>query len=79
MNFTGFCRLCIAAAVLAAMVYVFAPLPVKGFGPLREYARILRETDIAPGSLFYTDVEQSNEAEMNSRGVYMQKKVPPFN
>jgi hypothetical protein len=34
---------------------------------LREYARVVEETGIMPGALFYTDIPQSIEAEFNNR------------
>ena len=48
-------------------MYVFAPLPVEHFAPMRDYARVVRDTGIAPGALYYTDVAQSTDAEMNNR------------
>lgn len=42
-------------------------MPVEHFGPMRDYARVVRDTGIAPGALYYSDVAQTNDAEMNNR------------
>jgi hypothetical protein len=62
----GFLRFCLSLAALWTVI-MLAPVPVEHFAPLRDYARVVRDTDIAPGALYYTDVAQSNDAEMNNR------------
>lgn len=59
-------RLCVAAAVFWVL-YLVTPIFVESFPPLREYARVVEETGIMPGALFYTDIPQSIEAEFNNR------------
>jgi hypothetical protein len=63
----GLVRLCLALAALWAVIQALAPLPVEHFAPVRDYARVVGETGIAPGALYYTDVAQSSDAEMNNR------------
>ena len=63
----GFIRLCLALAALWAVIQVLATIPVEHFAPGRAYARVVRDTGIAPGALYYTDVAQSTDAEMNNR------------
>ncbi len=60
-------RLCIALALLWLVVYVLAPLPVEHFEPMRVFSRAAGENNITPGSLYYTDVPVSTEAEMSNR------------
>ncbi|MDR3320366.1 MAG: hypothetical protein LBS77_05525 [Desulfovibrio sp.] len=62
-------RLGLALVVLVCIVYGFAPIPVEFFAPMREYADVVRDTGIEPGALYYTDVEQTNYAEMSNRDV----------
>lgn len=60
-------RLALAMGVLWLIVEVLAPLPVKHFGPMREYAKVVDRTGITPGALYYNDVDQSLDAETNNR------------
>ncbi len=60
-------RLAVAAALFWLIVFVLAPLPVKHFGPMRSYAEVVDKTGIAPGLLFYNDVPQTLDAEINNR------------
>ena len=60
-------RLALALACLWFVMYVLAPLPVEHFEPMRTFARAARENDITPGSLYYTDVPVSTQAEMSNR------------
>ena len=60
-------RLGLALACLWFIVYVLAPLPVERFEPMRVFARAAQENNIAPGSLYYTDVPVSTQAEMSNR------------
>ena len=72
--------LLVALAALFCVIYGLAPLPLEFFAPLREYARVVDDTGIAPGALYYTDVPQSNEAEMNNRDsirYFTDKRVGP--
>lgn len=52
---------------LIIVIYVLAPFGVEHIAPLKEYARIVDETGIVPGALYYTDIPQSADAEMNNR------------
>lgn len=63
------CLWCLKVALffLWLVMYVLAPLPVEHFAPFREYARVVDRTGILPGALYYTDVEQSLDAETNNR------------
>ena len=60
-------RLAVALGVLWLIIYVLAPLPVKYFGPMQNYARVVDRMGITPGALFYNDVDQSLDAETNNR------------
>jgi hypothetical protein len=60
-------RLGLALVVLLGIVYGLAPLLLNSFAPLRAYDQIVRETDIIPGVLFYSEVPQTRDAEMNNR------------
>jgi hypothetical protein len=60
-------RLGLALAVLLVVVYVLAPLPLQHFGPMRVYDQVVQETGITPGVLFYSEVPQTRDAEMNNR------------
>ncbi|MDL2279405.1 hypothetical protein LJC15_01910, partial [Desulfovibrio sp. OttesenSCG-928-G11] len=62
----GIARLCCAVAFLAALIWL-TPYLVAAFGPLREYNRVLEETDIRPGALYYSDVPQTVDGEFNNR------------
>ncbi|MDR1660476.1 MAG: hypothetical protein LBR94_09125 [Desulfovibrio sp.] len=62
-----FLRFCLALTALWAVIHVLAPIPVEHFAPMRDYAQVVRDTGIAPGALYYTDVAQSSDAEMNNR------------
>ncbi|MDR2056218.1 MAG: hypothetical protein LBQ10_10185 [Desulfovibrio sp.] len=63
----GILRFCFALTALWAVIHVLAPVPVEYFAPMRDYAQVVRDTGITPGALYYTDVTQSNDAEMNNR------------
>lgn len=54
-------------ALLLLILYVLAPLPVKYFSPMRDYAAVVDETGIMPGALYYNDVPQTRDAEVNNR------------
>jgi hypothetical protein len=43
------------------------PALVESIVPLRDYARVVNETGITPGALYYTDVAQSIDSEFNNR------------
>lgn len=60
-------RLGVAVAVLLFLMHVAAPFLVKHIGPLGEYARVVNETGITPGALYYSDVPQTVDAEFNNR------------
>ena len=60
-------RLGIALAALWLVMYVLAPLPLEYIAPMRQYARTVDRTGIIPGALYYTDVDQSIDAEFNNR------------
>lgn len=62
----GLARLCCALAVLAALIWL-TPYLVESFKPLREYQRVLDETGIRPGALYYSDVPQTVDGEFNNR------------
>lgn len=62
----GLARLCCAVAFLAALIWL-TPYLVAAFGPLREYNRVLEETGIRPGALYYSDVPQTVDGEFNNR------------
>ncbi|MDR2820747.1 MAG: hypothetical protein LBB60_09505 [Desulfovibrio sp.] len=64
---TRMVRLGLALAVLLVVVYVLAPLPLQHFGPMRVYDQVVQETGITPGVLFYSEVPQTRDAEMNNR------------
>ncbi|MDR2744924.1 MAG: hypothetical protein LBB66_07015 [Desulfovibrio sp.] len=63
----GLLRFCLALAALWGVIQVLAPIPVEHFAPMRDYAQVVLDTGIAPGALYYTDVAQSNDAEMSNR------------
>ncbi|MDR1777936.1 MAG: hypothetical protein LBR31_08945 [Desulfovibrio sp.] len=74
-------RLTLALAALLFVVYGLAPLLVEHFGPMREYAAVVRDTGIDPGALYYSDVAQTNEAEMSNRDAvryFARSGVSPF-
>lgn len=56
-----------AMGALILVIYVLAPFAVEHIGPLNQYARVVDETGIIPGALYYTDIPQSADAEMNNR------------
>jgi hypothetical protein len=60
-------RLCLALGVLAFITYVLAPLAIALLPPLRDYDRVVRETGITPGALYYSDVPQTVDGEFNNR------------
>ena len=60
-------RFALALAIFWFIVFVVAPIPVKYFAPLRNYAKIVDQTGIKPGALYYSDVAQSLDSEINNR------------
>lgn len=60
-------KLGIGLAVLYVIVYVLAPLPIEHFGPMRQYVRGAEALGISPGSLYYTDVPVTADAEAFTR------------
>lgn len=60
-------RFGLAVSALIVIIYVLAPIPVEHFGPLKRYASVVDRTGIMPGALYYSDVEQTLEAERNNR------------
>ena len=60
-------RFAIALGFFWFIVYVVAPIPVKYFEPLRKYAEVVDRTNIKPGALYYSDVAQSLDSEINNR------------
>ena len=60
-------RFALALAIFWLIVYVVAPIPVKYFEPLRKYAEVVDRTNIKPGALYYSDVAQSLDSEINNR------------
>ena len=60
-------RFALALAIFWLIVYVVAPIPVKHFEPLRKYAEVVDRTNIKPGALYYSDVAQSLDSEINNR------------
>lgn len=69
-------KLCLALGILWLIIYVVGPFLVDSIRPFREYARTVDETGIMPGALYYTDVPQSRDAEINNRNAirFMVKK-----
>ena len=63
----GLLRLCLALGLLGFIVYVLAPLAIDFLPLLRDYDRVVRETGITPGALFYSDVPQTVDGEFNNR------------
>ena len=59
-------RLAVALGVLIAVMQL-TPYLVQAIPPLREYNRVLDETGITPGVLFYNDVAQTRDGEINNR------------
>lgn len=59
-------RLGLALGFLVLLVYL-TPFIIHSIPPLREYARVVDETGIMPGVLFYTDVPQTVDGEFNNR------------
>jgi hypothetical protein len=64
-----FLRLCVSLGVLLLIMYVIAPFLVEHIAPFRKYAQTVEETGIMPGALYYTDVPQSTDAEVNNRNT----------
>lgn len=60
-------RLCLALGVLAFIVYILAPLAATSLPLLRDYDRVVKETGIRPGALYYSDVPQTVDGEFNNR------------
>lgn len=60
-------RFALALAIFWFIVYVVAPIPVKYFAPLHNYAEVVDRTGIQPGALYYSDVPQSLDSEVNNR------------
>lgn len=60
-------RLAVTLAVFWFIVYVVAPIPVRYFAPLRNYAEVVEQTGINPGALYYSDVAESLDSEINNR------------
>ena len=48
-------------------VMQLTPYLVRAIPPLQEYNRVLDETGITPGVLFYNDVPQTRDGEINNR------------
>ena len=70
---TRIVRFFLAVGGLLLVMYVLAPLAVEHIAPLKQYARVVDETGITPGALYYTDVPQSTDAEMNNRDALRYK------
>jgi hypothetical protein len=60
-------RLCLALGALLLIMYVIAPFLVENIPAFNKYAQTVERTGIIPGALYYTDVPQSTDAEMNNR------------
>lgn len=60
-------RLCLAVGGLLLIMHVIAPFLVNSIKPFRKYADTVEETGIIPGALYYTDIPQSVDAEVNNR------------
>jgi hypothetical protein len=60
-------RLCLALGALLLVMYVVAPFLVENIPAFQKYAQTVERTGIIPGALYYTDVPQSSDAEMNNR------------
>ncbi|MDR0339882.1 MAG: hypothetical protein LBH65_06355 [Desulfovibrio sp.] len=60
-------RLIVGLAVFWFIVQVLAPLPAQYIAPFRRYAEAVDKTGITPGALYYTDIDQSIDAEANNR------------
>jgi hypothetical protein len=69
-------RLAVALAALALFVRFIAPVPIEYIGPWKEYAAVVRQTGINPGALYYTDIDQSTEAEMHNRDSLRYRSAP---
>jgi hypothetical protein len=63
----GLPRLILALGVLILIMYVLAPMAIRVFPPLRDYAHVVNETGIMPGALYYSDVPQTVDGEFNNR------------
>lgn len=59
-------RFAVAVAVLIAVMQL-TPYLVRAIPALNEYNRVLDETGITPGVLFYNDVPQTRDGEINNR------------
>jgi hypothetical protein len=59
-------RLAVAALFLWAFMRILSP-QIAGCPFVRDYARVVEETGIVPGALYYTDVAQTTEGEFNNR------------
>lgn len=66
-------RLFVAVGILVAIMY-FTPYLVDAIGPLREYDRVVKETGITPGALYYNDVPQTVDGEFNNRDAIRYRK-----
>lgn len=75
-------RFVLALAIFWVIIYVVAPIPVKYFAPLRNYAAVVDKTDIKPGALYYSDVAQSLDSEVNNRDAiryFVSRQTKPSN
>lgn len=59
-------RFAVGLGVLIAIMQL-TPWLVRAIPPLQEYNRVLDETGITPGVLFYNDVAQTRDGEINNR------------
>ena len=60
-------RLCASLGAIWLFMHIVAPKLIELIPPLRDHARIVDQTGIAPGALFYTDLPQSIDGEFNNR------------
>lgn len=59
-------RLAVGIGVLVAVMQL-TPYLIRAIPALDEYSRVLDETGITPGVLFYNDVPQTRDGEINNR------------
>lgn len=61
-----FARLAVGIGILVAVMQL-TPYLIRAIPALAEYRRVLDETGITPGVLFYNDVPQTRDGEVNNR------------
>ena len=69
-------RLVAAIFFLWVFMHILTPR-IAGCAFVRDYTRVVEETGIVPGALYYTDVAQSTESEFNNRDAiryFVEKK-----